>query len=87
MSTPMLVFSLIVRCQRVLAFKPFSLFLILSTRKKQTTFTGASWQGGHGPSYLFEIVGFSEIFNLSSENLRTFTVGKDKGLEFYREIF
>ena len=47
----------------------------------------AGGRGDHCPSCVFEIVGFSEIFNVSLEYFRTFAVGKDTGFEFYRKIF
>ena len=43
--------------------------------------------GSHSHHYLFEIVTFLENFNGSSEYSRTFAVYKEKGFEFYREIF
>ena len=53
----------------------------------QYTFTGAvaGGQGGHGPQFFRNRRIFGN-FNASSENVRTFAVGKGRGFEFYRKI-
>ena len=64
------------------AFKSliFASFFLFSIPEAQGS--GGRGAGDHAPNFV-KIAGFFEYFTVSSENFRTFAVGKDRGFEFF----